>query len=221
LEKIKRGENMETEVYARQEDLRLNIPASATVVGVGGVGSWVALDLSLLGVKKLVLIDPDIVESTNLNRTPFKETQIGEPKVVAISSLIKERRSATETIPINKWVENLTKNEIKMATTDIIYDCRDTTGKLPFKSQPVITGGYNGKSITIQILPNQKFGWGEATRYTITPSYVVPPQLIAVLLVSALEQPPEFFSKSKYITFTSDEILPSLIKSFTGVGNND
>jgi len=210
---------METteELYIRQKDLHLNVPESATVVGVGGVGSWVALDLALLGVKKLVLIDPDIVEEHNLNRTPFKETQIGEPKVVAISSLIKERRSATEIIPINKWVENLNKEEMKMASTDIIYDCRDTTVQLPFKSLPVITGGYNGKNITIQIMPNSKFGWGEVTRYTITPSYVVPPQLIAVLLVSALEQPPEFFNKSRYITFSSDEVLPTLLKSFIGV----
>ncbi|MGH3766739.1 MAG: HesA/MoeB/ThiF family protein [Pseudonocardiaceae bacterium] len=42
--------------------------ARVAVVGLGGLGSFVALELAYLGVGHLTLIDPDRVEVTNLNR---------------------------------------------------------------------------------------------------------------------------------------------------------
>lgn len=42
--------------------------ATAAVVGVGGVGSFVVQALAHLGVGRLMLVDPDIVEPSNLNR---------------------------------------------------------------------------------------------------------------------------------------------------------
>src|SRR6266851_8464578 len=38
------------------------------IVGVGGGGSHIAQQLGHLGVGEFVLIDPDVVEDTNLNR---------------------------------------------------------------------------------------------------------------------------------------------------------
>ncbi|MAF18362.1 MAG: tRNA cyclic N6-threonylcarbamoyladenosine(37) synthase TcdA, partial [Oceanospirillaceae bacterium] len=42
--------------------------ANICVVGIGGVGSWVAEALARSGVGKLTLIDMDDVSETNINR---------------------------------------------------------------------------------------------------------------------------------------------------------
>ena len=38
------------------------------LLGVGGLGSGVALGLARLGVKKIILLDKDTVDITNMNR---------------------------------------------------------------------------------------------------------------------------------------------------------
>ena len=38
------------------------------VLGVGGLGSGVSMGLARLGVKKIILIDKDTVDITNMNR---------------------------------------------------------------------------------------------------------------------------------------------------------
>ena len=68
---------------------------SAIVVGLGGIGNWVALDLALLGMGTLILFDNDKVETSDLNRTLFKLSHINKPKVSAVKELISERRKDT------------------------------------------------------------------------------------------------------------------------------
>ena len=41
---------------------------TVVLIGVGGLGSPIALYLSRIGIKKLILVDPDIVEYSNLSR---------------------------------------------------------------------------------------------------------------------------------------------------------
>jgi molybdopterin/thiamine biosynthesis adenylyltransferase len=58
------------------------------VVGTGGNG--VILDhLVRIGFEKFLLIDPDMVEDTNLNRLPFTITEIGQSKVKAWERYLK------------------------------------------------------------------------------------------------------------------------------------
>lgn len=64
--------------------------ARVAVVGVGGLGSFVALELAYLGVGHLTLIDSDRVEMTNLNRLiGAKPEDIGRYKVDVFRELIK------------------------------------------------------------------------------------------------------------------------------------
>src|SRR5688572_10947236 len=50
-------------------DLQRRLRAARVVVlGCGGLGSWAAWSLATIGVGALVLVDPDTVDPTNLNR---------------------------------------------------------------------------------------------------------------------------------------------------------
>lgn len=56
--------------------------ASVTVLGAGGVGSNVALNLAACGVGEIHLVDGDNVEVTNLNRQLlYRPSDVGRPKV--------------------------------------------------------------------------------------------------------------------------------------------
>ena len=66
---------------------------SALVIGAGGLGGPALLTLAAGGVGRLVVIDDDRVESSNLNRQPlFTEADLGQPKAAAAAAAC--RRSA-------------------------------------------------------------------------------------------------------------------------------
>ena len=91
-------------LYDRQINVESFSEQSALVIGAGGVGSWIAMDLALIGVGTLIIIDPDKIEASNLNRTLFKYSQIGQLKTQAIKELILERR--TDQVFTNWSAEN-------------------------------------------------------------------------------------------------------------------
>lgn len=60
------------------------------VVAVGAGGNGVVLDhLVRIGFERFLLVDPDVVEDTNLNRLPFTAAEIGLPKVQAWERYLK------------------------------------------------------------------------------------------------------------------------------------
>ena len=66
--------------------------ASATVAicGLGGLGSNIAIALARAGIGKLILIDFDRVDITNLHRQQYKASQIGLYKTEALAENLKE-----------------------------------------------------------------------------------------------------------------------------------
>lgn len=79
-------------LYDRQRDMPLKTLNEVAIIGLGGGGSWVAITLALAGVKELVVMDNDVIEESNLNRTLYRYSDIGKPKTQAIKELIAERR---------------------------------------------------------------------------------------------------------------------------------
>lgn len=63
--------------------------ATVGIAGAGGLGSHVAIALARIGTGKLVIVDFDIIEPSNLNRQAFNVDQIGEIKVEALKENIK------------------------------------------------------------------------------------------------------------------------------------
>ena len=70
--------------------------ATVAVCGLGGLGSNIAISLSRAGVGKLILIDFDSVDVTNLHRQQYKACQVGRPKPEALLSNLKEIAPYTE-----------------------------------------------------------------------------------------------------------------------------
>ncbi len=62
--------------------------AGVTLVGVGGIGSPLALALAKLGMPNLTLIDPDTVERHNLPNQMFQRASEGQWKVQAVQDMI-------------------------------------------------------------------------------------------------------------------------------------
>lgn len=64
--------------------------AKVCILGLGGLGSNVAVLLARAGLGSLKLVDFDIVEASNLNRQQYRISHIGMKKTEAIKTIIKE-----------------------------------------------------------------------------------------------------------------------------------
>ena len=64
--------------------------ATVAVCGLGGLGSNIAIILARAGIGKLILIDFDRVDITNLHRQQYQADQIGMYKTVALAKNLKE-----------------------------------------------------------------------------------------------------------------------------------
>ncbi len=98
------------------------------VVGCGGIGSWVAFYAALMGYQNFILFDPDIVEPHNLNRTPFRMCDIGQPKVKAIEDIIHQIRPHADIIAIPEKLDEISLPLIEHAT-EIVVATDDSKAK--------------------------------------------------------------------------------------------
>ncbi|MBR6407176.1 MAG: sulfur carrier protein ThiS adenylyltransferase ThiF [Clostridia bacterium] len=64
--------------------------ATVAICGLGGLGSNIAVSLARSGIGKLILIDFDSVDITNLHRQQYKANQIGMKKPTALSENLRE-----------------------------------------------------------------------------------------------------------------------------------
>jgi len=64
--------------------------SSVGIAGAGGLGSNAAIALARVGVGRLVIVDFDIVEKSNLDRQYYFLDQVGKQKVDALKETIKQ-----------------------------------------------------------------------------------------------------------------------------------
>lgn len=85
-------EEMLCALCARQGEAIQKKFSSATVAicGLGGLGSNIAVSLARAGVGKLILIDFDRVDISNLHRQQYKASQIGIIKTDALAENLRE-----------------------------------------------------------------------------------------------------------------------------------
>lgn len=89
----------EQDRFVRRQDLvpqdRLG-QVQATVVGVGAVGRQVALQLAAIGVRRLQLVDFDVVDQSNITTQGYAASDIGQAKVEATKAAIVRLDPTTE-----------------------------------------------------------------------------------------------------------------------------
>ncbi len=81
--------------------------ATVVVLGVGGVGSWVSWHLAAMGVGRLVLVDSDLVELSNLNRQAiYNPSVISQRKVDAASERLTSAYPGLVIVPVYRHLKS-------------------------------------------------------------------------------------------------------------------
>jgi molybdopterin/thiamine biosynthesis adenylyltransferase len=101
------------------------LAAHALVIGVGGLGSPVALYLASAGVGTLTLVDDDTVALTNLQRQIAHATSdIGRPKVDSAAARIAALNDGVRVIALRERAGPAQLAEL-VGGADVVVDCSD------------------------------------------------------------------------------------------------
>ena len=99
--------------------------STVILVGVGAIGSYVGTILASSGIGKLILIDFDSIELSNLNRQLlFREEDVGKNKAEVATKRLKEINPSIEIQFFKKKMEDVPLAVYKKA--DVIFGCLDT-----------------------------------------------------------------------------------------------
>ena len=94
--------------------------ATVAVCGLGGLGSNIAIALARAGVGRLILIDFDRVDITNLHRQQYKASQIGMYKTYALTDNLREINPYIE---LETHTERVTEDNAAMLLKDVDIIC--------------------------------------------------------------------------------------------------
>lgn len=98
------------------------------IIGLGGVGGYTLESLARLGIKKLIIIDGDVVDITNINRQIIAlHSTIGRPKVEVFKERIIDINPNCEVVAINEFLTSDRVNDIITNDIDYVVDACDTT----------------------------------------------------------------------------------------------
>ena len=100
--------------------------ARVCVVGIGGVGSWVAEALARSGIGAITLIDLDNIAESNTNRQIHAlEASFGQAKVTAMAERIRGINPACELIEIEDFVTPENVASMLDGNFDVVIDAID------------------------------------------------------------------------------------------------
>ena len=138
-------------------DIGLLGDARVLIAGCGSGGGQVALQLVMAGVRKLGLVDSDMLEPENVIRHVCGRRYVGQPKVDALADLLLDRNPALEIERFNAnlmtWADlpqQIRRSSVVVLSTDndptryhINQLCVET--KTPFVVGKVFTRGIGGE----------------------------------------------------------------------------
>jgi tRNA A37 threonylcarbamoyladenosine dehydratase len=125
-----------------------------SVIGIGGVGSWVAEALARNAIGKITLIDLDHIAESNINRQIHALTStLGKSKVIAMKERILEINPMCEIHIVDDFLSNENIEALIQTHFDVVIDAIDQASiktslvlhTLNKKIPLVMTGGAGGR----------------------------------------------------------------------------
>ena len=112
--------------------------ATVAICGLGGLGSNIASSLARIGIGRLLLIDFDTVDITNLHRQQYKASQIGKLKTEALKENLYE---IAPYIELETYSERLDENNFAriLANANIICEAFDDANAKAMLADAVLT----------------------------------------------------------------------------------
>lgn len=108
--------------YSRQSELDATLTPQLKkddvniIVGCGGIGFWLGIQLAMLGYQHFILIDGETVDYSNLNRLPVPQTWVGTNKAVALRKVIRSMRLDTVVMALSTNIAKDTLSILKNVT---------------------------------------------------------------------------------------------------------
>jgi tRNA A37 threonylcarbamoyladenosine dehydratase len=113
-------------LYGR-DGLSRFLAAKVAVVGIGGVGSWVAEALARSAVGAITLYDLDHIAESNVNRQLHAlEDTFGQAKVAAMAERLLKINPECRVTPVESFVEADNLKMILDGEFDYVIDCIDS-----------------------------------------------------------------------------------------------
>lgn len=102
--------------------------AHVSVVGIGGVGSWVVESLVRSGIGKLTLVDLDDICESNINRQIHAlDGAIGESKIEAMAKRCKAINPECEVETVHSFLTEKNASDILSGDIDYVVDAIDSS----------------------------------------------------------------------------------------------
>lgn len=115
-----------TELLLGKEGMERLSNATVAVFGVGGVGSYAAEALVRSGLGKIILIDYDIIDISNINRQIHATMKtVGIPKVVAMRDRLLDINPNLEVKVFQEKYNEETKDTLLSSDYDYVIDAID------------------------------------------------------------------------------------------------
>ncbi|GKS10351.1 ThiF family adenylyltransferase [Paenibacillus chitinolyticus] len=116
-----------TELAIGPEGLEVMKGSTVAVLGIGGVGSIAAEALARTGVGRIILIDKDVVDITNVNRQIHAlTTTVGQPKADLMQERIKLINPECDAIALRMFYTEETYEQLFDYKPDYVLDASDT-----------------------------------------------------------------------------------------------
>ena len=154
---------VKSRMYARQQlidewDQEIINNGCIIIIGVGALGCEIAKDFALMGIGKLILVDLDIIETSNLSRQMlFKPGDEGQPKAEVAAERLKEMNPYLD---VDYYFEKLQRLPMSVyEEADIVvaaldnFNARLDLNKICLRmKKPMVEGGTVGFEGHVQII---------------------------------------------------------------------